>query len=115
MIASLKSIEGIAVTYRRGSDTVSISAVVGDTRIELAEQYAGTTVIGRVRDYIVQASDLVLGGSTTEPQIGDQIDETRGSATYTFEVMSAGADAPYRPSDRHGKSWRIHTKLIDDQ
>ena len=115
MIGSLKTVAGTSVTYRRGSDTVPITALVGNTRIELSDEYGGTTVVGSVRDYIVQASDLVLSATTIEPQPGDQIDETRGTDTYTYEVMHAGADTDHRESDRFGVSWRIHTKLIDDE
>ena len=113
MIASLKTIEGVAVVYYRGTDTVSITALVGDTRMEMADEYGGTTVTSRIRDYIVKAGDLVISSVTIEPQAGDEIRETRGSSTYVYAVMAAGADEPFRPSDRHGNSWRIHTKLVD--
>lgn len=109
-----KAVAGVAVTYQRDSDTVSITALVGDTRMELSADYGSTTITSRVRDYIVAAADLVLSSVTVEPQAGDQIRETRGSTTYVFEVMSAGVDEPFRPSDRHGNTWRIHTKLVDE-
>tara|TARA_Y100000593_G_scaffold33191_1_gene65185 strand:- start:7 stop:408 length:402 start_codon:yes stop_codon:yes gene_type:complete len=109
-----QAVAGVSVTYARGSDTVAVTALVGDTRLEVADEYGGTTVVARVRDYIVKVSELVLDSVTVEPQAGDQISETRGSTTYVYEVMSAGADQPYRPSDRHGNTWRIHTKLIDE-
>lgn len=109
-----KAVAGVSVTYQRDSDTVAITAMVGATRMELSADYGSTTITSRVRDYIVSASDLVLSSVTVEPQAGDQIRETRGSTTYVFEVMSAGADEPFRPSDRHGNTWRIHTKLVDE-
>ena len=109
-----KAVAGVSVTYQRGSDTVAITALVGDTRMELSADYGSTTITSRVRDYIVTAADLVLATVTVEPQAGDQVRETRGSTIYVFEVMSAGADEPFRPSDRHGNTWRIHTKLVDE-
>lgn len=109
-----QAVAGVSVVYKRDSDTVTITALVGDTRMELSADYGSTTVTSRVRDYIVNAADLVLSSVTVEPQAGDQVRETRGSTTYVFEVMSAGADEPFRPSDRHGNTWRIHTKLVDE-
>ena len=112
-LQALQDVGGVSVTYQRGSDTVSVTALIGDTRVELADNYGGVTVTSPIRDYIIRVSDLVLGGSVIEPAAGDQIRETSGSTTYVFEVMPAGADTAFRYSDRYRTAWRIHTKHVD--
>lgn len=103
---------GRSVTYTRGEDSVAITATVGFTRYETADEYG--VVIERVqRDYIVAAADLVLDGVLVLPECGDTIEETSGGATKTYEVVTVGGEKHYRACDPSGTWLRIHTQEIE--
>lgn len=99
------------VTYTRGADSVAIAATVGRTEFEQADEFG---VIHRIesRDYLVRASDLVLGGGQALPQAGDQIRETDGATSYVYEVMAPGSEPAFRYSDPYRKTLRVHTKHV---
>lgn len=99
------------VTYERGTDSVELSATIGRTEFEQADEY-GTVHRIEARDYLVRASDLVLGGQQTLPQAGDHIRETDGAQTFVYEVMAPGTEPPWRYSDPYRKTLRIHTKHV---
>lgn len=106
-----KQVAGVPVTYRRGSDSVTLSAVVGQTPVE-REDGAGTTVRSVVRDYLIDAADLVLSGQHVTPQRGDRIEEASG---HVYEVMPAisKSELPWRYSGPGRDVYRVHTRLID--
>jgi mono/diheme cytochrome c family protein len=64
------------------------------------------------RDYLVSAEDLVLGGVVERPKAGDRIRETEGEQLLIYEVMAPGGEPPWRWSDRHRRTLRIHTKYV---
>jgi len=101
-----------AVTYRRGSSTAQVLATVGATRFEVEDGY-GLVIEQEMRDYLIAAADLVLGGEQTLPRLGDEILEERDGVTYVYEVMELGAEQHYRFCDPAGKTLRIHTKHVD--
>lgn len=108
------------VTYRRGGQSVSLLATVGRTPFE-TDDSEGAKISYELRDYLVQAADLVLGGVQVEPERGDEIDQVIGGATLTYQVMppvtiSSGGvgqkEDCFRYSDEFRKTLRIHTKLV---
>ena len=66
----MKTHASIDVLYERGVEQMPVKATVGKTEFELDD---GSGVVVRVqsRDYLIQAADLVLGGSETLPAAGD--------------------------------------------
>lgn len=108
----LKAHAGRPVTYRRGADTAAVTATIGRTVFELDDEFG---VLKKVesRDFLIPAADLVLSGVTVLPERGDEIDETQGSVTYTYEVMAPGKEPPFRFSDPYRRTLRIHTKQTD--
>jgi hypothetical protein len=98
------------VLYRRGAESFQIPATVAATRYEVDDGY-GVVLEQDMRDYIVAAEDLVLGGQVVVPERGDEIVETRDGAGYVYEVMDLGAEKHYRPADPDGSALRIHTKF----
>lgn len=96
------------VQYHRGAESVTLRATVGRTVFEEADE-VGVVKQREARDYIVRAQDLVLGGDQTLPLRGDQVVEADGR---TFEVMSMGAEPPWRYSDPDRLDLRIHTKMV---
>ena len=101
-----------SVTYHRGADSVQVQATVGKTIFEIDNGYG---ILEKVesRDYLILTVDLVLNGQEILPQRGDQVKETDGSKTYTYEVMAPGKEPHYRFSDPYRKTLRIHTKQVD--
>lgn len=98
------------VLYRRGADSVQLAATVAATRFEVDDGY-GLVVEEEMRDYILAAEELVLGGARILPKRGDEIVERRDGTDYVYEVMDLGAEKHYRPTDPDGKGLRIHTRL----
>lgn len=107
---SAKALAGESVTYDRNGEAVALTAIPGDTQ---AEQDDGTalTIQTTVKDWLVDVVDLVLDSVAVEPERGDLIKQTIGSATHTFEVLPFGESA-YTFTDRLNTRYRIHTKLI---
>ena len=107
---TLAAQNSVTVTYRRGADTVDVAAVIGRTLFENDDD--GIVEKEKSRDFIIIQAVLILSGSAIEPQRGDQIDETRGSTVYTYEVLADDGRRQFRDSDDYHKAFRIHTKLV---
>jgi len=101
----------LGVVYARGADSVSLSATVGRTVFEQADEL-GVIHRSESRDYLIRAEDLVLAGVLTTPRAGDRITETDGALIHTYEVNAPGGEPPWRFSDPHRIALRIHTKRI---
>jgi len=101
------------VTYRRGNDTVQVLASIGRTVFEIDDDYGVLKKI-ESRDFLILAADLVLAGVTVIPQRGDEIEETQGTVTFTYEVMAPGKEPHFRYSDPYRMTLRIHTKQTDE-
>ena len=101
-----------SVTYHRGGDSVQVQATVGKTIFEIDNGYG---ILEKVesRDYLILTADLVINAQEILPQRGDQVKETVGNKTYTYEVMAPGKEPHYRFSDPYRKTLRIHTKQVD--
>lgn len=93
-------------TYQRGSVAKPLLVTQAATIAESddGELIVNTTIV----DWIFEASELLISGSTTEPQPGDRI-EWDGK---TFELMALGGEKCWRWHGRDGKSYRVHTRLV---
>jgi len=100
------------VVYVRGAQQVAAQATIGRTLLKLDDGYGGVRMEWTDRDFLIQAADLLLGGSPVLPRRGDQIRETVGAQTFVFEVMAPGKEPPWRWSDPFRKMLRIHTKQV---
>jgi hypothetical protein len=107
----LKDHAGVDITYRRGSDTVAITATATLHEYQIVDQDGIATVVIS-RDYIVHAADLVLDGAEIAPRAGDQIVETIRSVATTFEVMPLGERRECELVDQDGLLLLIHTKKV---
>ncbi|MFQ5733179.1 MAG: hypothetical protein ACE5KM_14660 [Planctomycetaceae bacterium] len=108
----MKTHAGRIVTFRRGNDTVAVTATIGRTEFEIDDEFGVLRKI-ESRDFLIPAADLVLNLVTVLPERGDEIDETQGTVTYTYEVMAPGREPHFRYSDPYRKTLRIHTKQTD--
>lgn len=95
---------GRTITYARGAGSVELTAVVGNSGHDQLDD-TGMPVTAQSRDYIVKASDLMIGGTDVLPVAGDEITD----GTATFVVRSIGSDAAWRYSDAARTTLRIHT------
>src|SRR3990172_1965362 len=110
LAAQQKTHASRSVVYRRGGRSVTLDATIGKTIREYTDGY-GATIVDEARDYLVHATDLVLGGERVLPLAGDTIDEIGGSETHVYEVTALGPEPAYRYSDPGRVRLRIHTKL----
>lgn len=100
-----------SVTYKRDWETITVTATLGSTTYEVADE-DGLLIQAKSTDFLIAASALVLGEGLVKPELGDQIIRTVGGEELTFEVLDLGGVGHYRPADQYGKVLRIHTKQI---
>ncbi len=100
-----------SITYRRGSASVTLQATIGRTDFA-SDQIEPVIETWQSRDFLVRTPDLVFDGIATLPKRGDQIDETDGSVTHTYEVMAPGGQTPWRYADDFRRELRVHTKHV---
>lgn len=106
-----RAVAGKAVTYRRGDASVAVVAVAGRYAADVGDGN-GPTVRTEVRDYLVAAADLVLGGAAVEPRGGDRIVEGDPATGTAFEVMDLPGEPCWRHSDAARTVLRIHTRHV---
>ena len=99
------------VTYKRGAETIVVSATIGRTVFTIDEGM-GVSTEYEARDFLILAQELVLGGERTLPQRGDRIQEPQGDQTIEYEVLAPGKEPCWRYSDPFRKTLRIHTKQV---
>lgn len=99
------------VVYQRGAAQIEVSATIGRTEFEQADE-AGLIHRIESRDFLVRTADLDLGAGPTLPKPGDRVRETAGSSVFVYEVNAPGGQPPWRFSDPYRKALRIHTKHI---
>lgn len=110
-LATLRGVAGETVTYTRGANSVTLSASLGNSRIEIMESSGAVTVVDS-RDFLIAVEDLVLNSVAVTPRTGDTITETCGGITYVYRVLDLPTDQCYRFSDVGRTQFRIHTKLV---
>jgi len=102
----LKAHASETVVYKRGADTINICASFGKTNYQIEDE-SGMKVGGQVTDFLFAAQDLVINGSQTTPQAGDQIQTD--SAIYEAMFLP---DGYWRYSDPFRTMIRLHTKEV---
>lgn len=107
LAGQLKAAAGSTVTYRRNGEEVALTATIGRSTFESANQ-SGVIENWESRDYLIPAADLQFG----EPQRGDVLVEEIGGDVFEFEV-SAPRGVPVHHYDAFRQIVRIHTKAID--
>ncbi|MBK8915040.1 MAG: hypothetical protein IPM64_10660 [Phycisphaerales bacterium] len=100
-----------SIVYQRSDQTVALQATIGRTEFEQVDEF-GVVHKLQSRDFLVRAQDLVLNSELTLPKAGDRVRETVDDVTYVYEVMSPGAEPPWRYSDLYRQTLRIHTKHV---
>lgn len=95
----------VSITYSDGSNTVTLPAMVSQT---VYEQSDGQSLTRHVyRDYLIQASALILNSVVTKPVRHHTI--TEGSKTY--KVTSPSGEDVFAYDDENELILRVHTIL----
>jgi len=99
------------VIYTRGDETVELSATAGTSDFDVADD-SGILSRYYTRDFIVTASDLILGGAVTTPRRGDTVTETSadGAQAYTYQVVSPAGTDCWRYVGAGREQIRVHTQ-----
>lgn len=118
----LKQAAGIAITYTRGAETITIAATAG-AWASGASRFSsildnGQRIEWSDRDYLIPAALLTAlpaspGSVAGEPIAGDRITETINGVESVFEVMLPDTGEPAaRFSDSGRTRYRVHTKQV---
>ena len=103
---------GLSVVYRRGPLFVELAVAVGRTETENVDTEGVVSVRGRVRDYLIAASELILNGQHVRPEAGDTIEQWVGSVKMIHEVRPIADGQHWRWHDPNEETFRVHTKWI---
>lgn len=135
-----KQAGGIEITYTRGGNSLTFTAVPGRTRFASNEQGHARVEWGDA-DFIIEMADLAFGGTMVEPRLGDRVTRTvNGPPTNgvfwddgepmdwddgspvlweepvymrTYEVATPNTGEPaWRDSDNDPTAYRVHCKRI---
>ena len=101
LAAKQKTHVSSVVSYKSGSKTFEINAVLGRTKYEITDEY-GFKIAAHSIDFLIHAAQLDL-----TPQVGDQIIAN----SFIYEVLELGGEC-WRWCDPHRITKRIHTKQI---
>ena len=110
LVAKRLEQDGVTITYKRGSDSVTLIALHGRSSREVAIDY-GLLIEYQSTDYLVRPTDLVLGGEQVTPEPGDVIEEEDAGKRYVFEVTDLEG-APCYTIDAARSTMRVHVKLL---
>jgi hypothetical protein len=96
------------VTYKRGTQSISLTSIIGRRRFQRQES-GGIVNVYSDRDFIVKAAELILNGVVTEPADGDKIVDSLDGATYM--LMQFPPEPCFQRVD-NGRQFRCHTKRV---
>lgn len=100
-------VNGESITYTRGGESLSLTAVRGRTRNPAETTNNRTTVRSSDIDWLIDPATIVFSGAVSEPLKGDRI--TVGSEVYEVWSTVSGEDC-WTPSDSYGHMIRVHTR-----
>lgn len=101
----MQSVYGESVTYTRGADSATVTALVGFRRDREEAQVDSRLIVdGEPMDFLIAPGDLVVGGSAITPARGDRI--TWDGKIYDVQPMDG---EPASRDSGYGHLLRIHT------
>lgn len=111
LAGTLKSSASLTGTYSRGALSVPLQMTLGGSLLATQDGLGNTKVERTDRDFLFTAQDLVAGGISLPPQLGDRITVTPGETTEVYELLPYGRNEPlYRYEDPFETIVRVHGK-----
>lgn len=110
MAATLRGERGVTVTYTRRKSSVSLVAIAGRTPTQIDSQDQGVRIESRMRDWLLLANEIVIGGIVVTPIQGDTITESNGAV---WRIVDFGGEPCWRYSDATRIQIRVHSQLIE--
>ena len=102
---TLNAAAGETITYKRGTATVSVTAVVGQSQFDEVSTTGEIRPLSKTVDFLVKPSALVLNSAAVLPQRGDQIERADGSV---YDVLPGTEGTAWQYSDGRKTFLRIH-------
>jgi hypothetical protein len=100
---------GRTVRYVRGATTAYLTATVGSSVFEAADQN-GVVERWESRDFVIKTSSFPLG----VPQRHDRVVDTQSGSDVTYEVAAPRGIPVWRYGDGFRATMRVHTKAVAD-
>jgi len=109
-VHSVQAVAGLTVTWRRGADSVILTATRGTTNWKVANEYGVFNRIEKSSDFLVDGQLLKVAGTVVEPEQGDLIEYTIRGETHIYRATEFNEEPVY---SRHGDTDDvfIHTTL----
>lgn len=101
-----RRVSGIPITYTRGATSLSLTAIPGQTVLEV--ESGDIMIQHKSRDYLILAEELVFGGVAVVPARGDVITDNG----KTKSVLAVGGEANWKYTDQSRQVIRVHTKEL---
>lgn len=108
MAGQLKAAAGTTVVYVRGNEAAEVTATIGASAFEAANQ-SGVVERWESRDYLIATDDLPFG----DPAHGDRIVETLNSESVTYDVATPRGVPAWHYADGFRLIVRVHTKQAE--
>lgn len=111
-LSDIRKIAGVRIRYRRGSAFTFFVATTGKSTFDVAENDSIITTF-HSRDFIFNASQLVLNGETVTPEDGDEIEIANTGEIY--HVLKPGGSQAWAYCDHGQRTIRVHTKQGENE
>lgn len=105
--------DGRAVTYTRGTSSVTLTVVVGRVPFVVRDRQGLVTTVARQRDYILpDPAALDFGAGKVNPEAGDRVTDPDPDDGGTFELVAPEGEHCWRWTDGYGTALRLHTLKV---
>ena len=103
---------GVSIVVSDGINSVALTARVAAANAQTIDAGGAVAVEEGIRDYLIAAAELSLGGATVKPARGMTVAETIAGVGRKFEVLPISGQHCYAEADPGGKTLLVHTKEI---
>lgn len=109
--AVLRDMAGVAVEYRRGPKTATLTLIPARWADEQNAD-AKAKVAASQGDWLALTADLLFDEVAFEPQKGDRFTATLDGKLVTWEVHPTKGEPCWRFADRYRKRIRLHAVTV---
>jgi hypothetical protein len=110
-LGTIRDVAGQSVMFSDGVNSANITGATKTRGQSLVNQAMGVFTTLEQWDFLLDPSQIVLGGVTVKPVGGNQITTANGSV---YEVMENSGEPAWRWSDSGKTQIRVHTKMVTD-